>query len=66
MKLLREVPDVAALAVLDDGTEEGAVLLRRARHVLTEDARVLEVVDVLRRGAAPARAARARGAGRRS
>jgi galactokinase len=46
--LLREVPDVAALAVLDDGTDHGAVLLRRARHIVTEDARVLEVVAALR------------------
>jgi galactokinase len=45
---LRDVPDVAALAPLDDGTDDGAVLLRRARHVVTEDARVLDVVGVLR------------------
>ncbi|MGY1746701.1 galactokinase [Blastococcus sp. SYSU D00695] len=45
---LRDVPDVAALAPLDDGTDDGAVLLRRARHVVTEDARVLRVVEVLR------------------
>ncbi|RBY96806.1 galactokinase [Blastococcus sp. TF02-8] len=45
---LRDVPDVAALAPLDDGTGEGSVLLRRARHVVTEDARVLEVVRLLR------------------
>ncbi len=45
---LRDVPDVAALAPLDDGTEDGALLLRRARHVVTEDARVLEVVALLR------------------
>jgi galactokinase len=51
--LLREVPDVAALAPLDDGTELGAVLLRRARHVVTEDARVLEVVATLRGGGDP-------------
>jgi galactokinase len=49
VELLREVPDVAALAGLDDGTAEGAVLLRRARHVVTEDARVLEVVGLLDR-----------------
>ena len=46
--LLREVRDEARLAALDDGSAEGAVLLRRARHVLTEDARVLEVVEALR------------------
>jgi galactokinase len=46
--LLREVDDVAALAVLDDGTPEGEVLLRRARHIVTENARVLEVVATLR------------------
>ena len=51
--LLREVPDVAALAPLDDGTAAGAVLLRRARHVVTEDARVLQVVAVLREGGDP-------------
>jgi galactokinase len=46
--LLREVDDVAGLAALDDGTAEGAVLLRRARHIVTENARVLEVVAALR------------------
>jgi galactokinase len=45
---LRDVPGVAALAALDDD-----VLLRRARHILTENARVLEVVDVLRGTADP-------------
>ena len=40
---LRDVADVAGLAGLDD-----EVLLRRARHIVTENARVLEVVDVLR------------------
>jgi len=44
---LRDVPDAAALASLDD------VLLRRARHVVTENARVLQVVDVLRAGGDP-------------
>jgi galactokinase len=51
--LLREVDDVAALAVLADGTPEGDVLLRRARHIVTEDARVLEVVAALRGHADP-------------
>ena len=50
--LLREVDDVAAL---DDGTPEGAVLHRRARHVLTENARVLEVVGTLGGGVDPRR-----------
>jgi galactokinase len=44
--LLREV-DVAQLETLHDGTAEGDVLFRRARHVLTENARVLEVVAAL-------------------
>src|SRR4051794_21732068 len=48
VSLLREVADVADLAVLDDGTPEGGVLLRRARHIVTENARVLEVVATLR------------------
>jgi galactokinase len=51
--LLREVSDIAALAALDDGTGQGALLLRRARHVVTEDARVLEVVGILREGRDP-------------
>lgn len=51
--LLREVRDVAALEALDDGTAEGAACLRRARHVLTEDARVLQVVETLRDGDDP-------------
>ena len=42
--LLREVDDVAGLAALADGTPEGDLLLRRARHIVTENARVLEVV----------------------
>ena len=46
--LLREVEDVARLDVLADGSPEGDVLHRRARHVVTEDARVLEVVSALR------------------
>src|SRR3954454_21688878 len=49
--LLREVTDVAALAPLDDGTPEGKVLLRRARHIVTENARVLDVVAALRASA---------------
>jgi galactokinase len=51
--LLREVADLAALGVLDDGTPEGATLLRRARHVVTEDARVLQVVQALSEDADP-------------
>ncbi|MDP5183189.1 galactokinase [Blastococcus sp. BMG 814] len=51
--LLREVPDVAALDALADGTPEGERLHRRARHVVTEDARVLQVVGALRSGADP-------------
>jgi galactokinase len=51
--LLREVADVAALDALADGTPEGEVLHRRARHVVTEDARVLRVVDTLRSGEDP-------------
>jgi galactokinase len=45
---LRDVTDVAGLADLDDD-----VLLRRARHIVTENARVLEVVAVLRGAADP-------------
>jgi galactokinase len=44
VRALRDVPDVAALAPLDDEP----VLQRRARHVVTENARVLEVVEILR------------------
>ncbi len=51
--LLRDVPDVAALDALADGTPEGEVLHRRARHVVTEDARVLRVVEALRSGEDP-------------
>ena len=40
---LRDVADVASLAALDD-----EVLLRRARHIVTENARVLQVVEILR------------------
>ncbi|HYO36866.1 MAG TPA: galactokinase [Geodermatophilus sp.] len=53
VEYLCDVHDVADLAALDDGTAEGAVLLRRARHVVTEDARVAEVVALLRGGADP-------------
>lgn len=56
--LLRDVPDVAALERLADGTAEGALLHRRARHVVTEDARVLRVVEVLRAGRTRAPSAR--------
>jgi galactokinase len=45
--LLREIDDAAQLQVLADGTPEGDVLLRRARHIVTENARVLEVVAAL-------------------
>jgi galactokinase len=51
--LLREIDDVAALDMLADGTTEGEVLLRRARHIVTENARVLEVVARLRGDADP-------------
>ncbi|GAB3313241.1 galactokinase [Geodermatophilus aquaeductus] len=51
--LLCDVRDVADLASLDDGSPEGAVLLRRARHVVSEDARVEEVVGLLRAGGDP-------------
>jgi galactokinase len=50
--LLREIEDVAALTPLADAPD-GGVLLRRARHVVTEDARVLEVVAALREDADP-------------
>ncbi len=53
VEFLCDVLDVAGLAALDDGTAEGALLLRRARHVVTEDARVAEVVALLRAGADP-------------
>jgi galactokinase len=51
---LRDVPGVGALTVLDDGTAGGAVLLRRARHIVTENARVLDVVAILRGPEGPA------------
>ena len=43
VRALRDIPEVAGLAALEDG-----VLLRRARHVVTENARVLQVVAMLR------------------
>ncbi len=54
--LLRSVADepdggAAALARLDDGTPEGAVRVRRVRHVLSEIGRVREFVALLRSGA---------------
>jgi galactokinase len=48
VRALRDVPDVAGLADLADD-----VLLRRARHIVTENARVLEVVAILRGSADP-------------
>ena len=51
--LLREVEDVDRLGALADGTADGEVLLRRARHVVTENARVLQVVSALRSDADP-------------
>jgi galactokinase len=51
--LLREVDDVSGLRALADGTPEGELLLRRARHIVTENARVLEVVAALRGDADP-------------
>jgi galactokinase len=46
---LRDIPDVDGLAPL----EGDDVLLRRARHIVTENARVLEVVRILRSSADP-------------
>ena len=46
---LRDITDVADLAALTD-QPEGELLLRRARHVVTENARVLEVTELLRAG----------------
>ncbi len=48
VRSLREVTDTAALGAIPDG-----VLRRRARHVVTENARVLEVVEGLRSGKDP-------------
>jgi galactokinase len=53
VRLLREVDDVAALDVLADAGPQGNVLLRRARHIVTENARVLEVVAALQGDADP-------------
>jgi galactokinase len=53
VRLLREVGGVDRLAALEDGSDEGRVLLRRARHVVTENARVLELVGLLRTGTDP-------------
>jgi galactokinase len=53
VRLLREVDDVAALDVLADGTAQGDVLLRRARHIVSENARVLQVVASLQGDADP-------------
>jgi galactokinase len=50
---LREIEDVAGLEPLADGTAEGEILLRRARHIVTENARVLEVVAAVRGDADP-------------
>ncbi len=48
---LRDIPDVAGLAGLAGLDDD--VLLRRARHIVTENARVLEVVRILRGSADP-------------
>ena len=53
VRLLREIDDVGALDGLADGTARGDVLLRRARHIVTENARVLEVVATLQGDADP-------------
>jgi galactokinase len=53
VSLLREIEDVGRLDALADGTAEGDVLLRRARHIVTENARVLDVVATLRGDADP-------------
>ena len=44
VRALRDVADVAGLSALDGEP----VLQRRARHIVTENARVLEVVEILR------------------
>jgi len=53
VRLLREVDGVDRLAPLDDGSDEGRTLLRRARHVVTENARVLDVAALLRERSDP-------------
>ena len=53
VEFLREIEDVDRLDALADGSDEGEVLLRRARHIVTENARVLEVVAALRSDADP-------------
>jgi galactokinase len=53
VEFLRDVVDVDAVDALDDGTTEGRVLRRRARHIVSENARVLEVVAALRGDADP-------------
>ena len=45
MRALRDVTDVSALSPLGD-----PVLVRRARHVVTENRRVLDAADLLRAG----------------
>jgi len=47
---LREVTDLPAALSLLDGTPDGGVRVRRVRHVVTEIARVLSFVDLLRDG----------------
>jgi galactokinase len=44
---LRDIADVAGLAPLEKSADDD-VLLRRARHIVTENARVLQVVAMLR------------------
>jgi galactokinase len=46
--VLRDVEDVADLDALLDGSAHAKILYRRARHVVTENARVLKVVGLLR------------------
>jgi galactokinase len=59
VRALRDVPLSGldeALARLDgDDPDDTELLRRRVRHIVTEDARVLEVVDVLRSGNDPRR-----------
>lgn len=53
LQSLREIDDLAELDALLDGTPEGDMLYRRVRHVVTENARVLEVVAALDDAADP-------------